>query len=93
MPTPRTIIATLLACALVALSSSRSTHLQVLAQEAAVPAGATPSATPAVDPRVEKYKRDAAADVDGMKTFTQQMVIRSSAMVSWRSRKWRRPDT
>ena len=74
MPTPRTIIATLLACALVALSSSRSTHLQVLAQEAAVPAGATPSATPAVDPRVEKYKRDAAADIDGMKDFTQQMV-------------------
>ena len=39
-----------------------------------MPAGATPSATPAVDPRVEEYKRDAAADIDSMSTFTQQMV-------------------
>jgi aminobenzoyl-glutamate utilization protein B len=73
-PYPKSL-ATLFVCTLVVFSSSRPLHVQAQAPEAAVPAGAKPSVPPqAADPRLEKLKRDAAAEVDGMKVFTQQMV-------------------
>src|SRR6478672_6646849 len=70
----RKIVAVLFALALIALTSSRPPHVEARAQEPAAPTGAKPTAAPAADPRLDKLKRDAAADVDGMKVYTQQMV-------------------
>jgi aminobenzoyl-glutamate utilization protein B len=62
------VIATLFACACVAVSAAGRPQAGVEAQ--ATPANA---AAP-VNPQLETLKRDAASSVDGMKDFTQQMI-------------------
>ena len=74
MPMSRDIVGALFVFALVAFASSGPPHVEARAQEAAPATGAQPSPPPPPDPRLDKLKRDAAADVDGMKVFTQQMV-------------------
>ena len=64
-------ITALLACAFVAASASGRSQAQGVP---AAPAGKPVAAAVPADPRLEKLKRDAASDVDGMKDFTQQMV-------------------
>src|SRR3954463_6294805 len=70
----RNVGVALFALALVALAASGPPHVEARAQEPAPASGAKPSPPAAADPRLDKLKRDAAADVDGMKVFTQQMV-------------------
>src|SRR3954468_17282752 len=74
MDRSRKIVGALFAVVLVALASSGPPHVEARAQEPAPASGARPSPPPAADPRLDKLKRDAAADVDGMEVFTQQMV-------------------
>jgi aminobenzoyl-glutamate utilization protein B len=70
---PNKLIASL-ACTLLVLSGEGPSRLHAQAPEVgASPTAKVPAPQPA-DPRLEKLKRDAAADVDGMKAFTQQMV-------------------
>src|SRR4051794_13048652 len=70
----RNVGVVLFAVALVAFTSSRPRHVEARAQEPAAAAGAKPSAPQPADPRLDRLKRDAAADIDRMKDFTQQMV-------------------
>src|SRR3954452_12806448 len=74
MDRSRKIVGALFAVALVALASSGPPHVEARAQEPAPASGARPSPPQPADPRLDRLKRDAAADVDGMKVFTQQMV-------------------
>jgi aminobenzoyl-glutamate utilization protein B len=78
LSTHRRTITAVFACAWLAAFSSGPSHAQSgpPAQGGAVAPDPAKPAAPAApaNPRLEKLKRDAAADVDGMKDFTQQMV-------------------
>jgi aminobenzoyl-glutamate utilization protein B len=74
MSNERKIVGALFAFALVAFASSAPPHLEARAQEPAASAAAKPPEAQPPDPRLDKLKRDAAGEVDGMKVFTQQMV-------------------
>ena len=59
---------------LIAIVMALAAAASVLAQAGGDQAQGTPPTPPADEPRVAKLKSDAAAEIDSMKVFTQQMV-------------------